>query len=473
MKNNQEIKKILESFTGEFVSVNCQEFDDLELKNGNLNIGYSQFNELLLLLGFDRVSRECFSLIANPQRIENHPEKLSSIQQLENGVKEFIKLSVLLFANKKKGFKALSKDGQELKYHLETLKKIDKSIYENRHHPILPILPIDAEETYLMGYIVEALLNEKIKANPEDQETLKLLENRRRVIEQGTKNHIAYLASDHLDIYVATSMRLKHEYIMVNDIINELENKEGIKGLNLRFFNPTQAYCKDRIDKGLSEGLMLKRAKCTLYLAQESDTLGKDSELASTLAQGKPVIALVPTGDEKFVKYLLDLLETSNKSKNEIILEQIQVYKPSLAWEKNSEGEKVRKWIENINQAVHEELYLTLKKLVYEHYEKRAKILKEDHPLGIQVDIDTGVATGVLVVRNIEQCAKLIRSIVLKELEFDLEPDKPENNQYTFLKEKISQSIFRVVTGDPILTNAFWNFYFNNLLFENEEEFTL
>ena len=55
-------------------------------------------------------------------------------------------------------------------------------------------------------------------------------------------------------------------------------------------------YCEDRIDKGLSEALMLKRAKCTLFLAQESDTLGKDSELASTLAQGKPVIAYVNGG---------------------------------------------------------------------------------------------------------------------------------------------------------------------------------
>ena len=39
---------------------------------------------------------------------------------------------------------------------------------------------------------------------------------------------------------------------------------------------------------------MLKRAKCTVYSVQDTDTLGKDSELAATLAQGKPVIAYVP-----------------------------------------------------------------------------------------------------------------------------------------------------------------------------------
>lgn len=42
---------------------------------------------------------------------------------------------------------------------------------------------------------------------------------------------------------------------------------------------------------------MLKRARCTIYMAQETDTFGKDSELATTLAQGKPVIVFCP-GDQ-------------------------------------------------------------------------------------------------------------------------------------------------------------------------------
>ena len=39
---------------------------------------------------------------------------------------------------------------------------------------------------------------------------------------------------------------------------------------------------------------LLRRAQCTIYMVQEGDTLGKDSELAATLAQGKPVIAYIP-----------------------------------------------------------------------------------------------------------------------------------------------------------------------------------
>lgn len=39
---------------------------------------------------------------------------------------------------------------------------------------------------------------------------------------------------------------------------------------------------------------------------------------------------------------------------------------------------------------------------VEQTYNKRAKALKETHPLGIQVSLRTGVANGVLVVRTID-----------------------------------------------------------------------
>ena len=68
----------------------------------------------------------------------------------------------------------------------------------------------------------------------------------------------------------------------------------AVDNLKLRYFDPTQSHLDFRIDKGLIEGLMLKRAACTVYMVQETDTFGKDSELASTLAQGKPVIAFIP-----------------------------------------------------------------------------------------------------------------------------------------------------------------------------------
>jgi hypothetical protein len=93
------------------------------------------------------------------------------------------------------------------------------------------------------------------------------------------------------------------------------------------------------------------------------------------------------------------------------------------------------------------------------HYARRARMLQEDHPLGIQVNLTTGVANGVLVVRTVEDCAELIRRVLMRELEFDLETRAIEGQDYVFLRERVSASIFRVMTGDAMLTNAFWNFY--------------
>jgi hypothetical protein len=67
------------------------------------------------------------------------------------------------------------------------------------------------------------------------------------------------------------------------------------------------------------------------------------------------------------------------------------------------------------------------------------------------------VANGVLVVRSVSDCAELIRRIVTRTLEFDLTDEKA--NGFLALRERISGSIYRVMTHDMMLTNSFWNFY--------------
>src|SRR5262249_56774534 len=99
-------------------------------------------------------------------------------------------------------------------------------------------------------------------------------------------------------VYFATSMRKAWEFADLYDFISGLMTRPAIHELKVRYFDPTQSYTGNRVDKGLVESLMLKRAKCTVYSVQDTDTLGKDSELAATLAQGKPVIAYVPSKTE-------------------------------------------------------------------------------------------------------------------------------------------------------------------------------
>jgi len=283
------------------------------------------------------------------------------------------------------------------------------------------------------------------------------LKEREGYIRVGKKNQTAYLSSDHLDVYVATSMRLEHEYIFVSRFVSNVFSKPILSELKVRWFDPTQAYCDDRIDKGLSEALMLKRAKCTLYLVQESDTFGKDSELASTLAQGKPVVAYVPIGNKQYVDGLIRNLKKINSEKEliDIVLEQLEVFSPSLAWKDN----RVISWLNDkkaINLADAKQL---LYEVVKEHYDKRADTLNEKHPLGIQVNLISGVANGVLVVRNENACASLIYSIIMNDMKFKIATKNFGKEKYVYLRERISNSIFRVKTGDKLLDNSFWNFY--------------
>jgi hypothetical protein len=381
---------------------------------------------------------------------------LQSIEAFAEGVERVRTISLLFFGNVKFGFKKLAQDVDELVFYTEAIRPIEIEVFKLRHQPIHPVEPINPTETYYLGYVVQREIDERLKRNRDDVSAASDQRALAMVREKGARNHCAYLVSDHIDVYVATSMRRRHEYIEIAELTREIFDQDAIRDLRLRWFDPTQAYCSDRIDKGLAEALMLRRAKCTLYLAQDSDTFGKDSELASTLAQGKPVIAYVPSpSDQEVLDYVARLAELYGRSTASIIIERLQTIRPDLAWT----DQAVRQWLDVPSDLDEERARALLLKVTREHYDKRAETLKESHPLGIQVNLDTGVANGVLVVRSVSDCAKLIFRIVTGRLEFRIEEKLLNGVEYHFLRETISDSIFRVMTGDAMLMNSFWNYY--------------
>jgi hypothetical protein len=416
-------------------------------------LGYSQLNELLLLLGFDRVTRPFFQFLIDGKINYREGGSFKSLSELNSAVERFRTVALLRFGNVKFGYKVFSRDVDELQAEVIRLRPIHTSRFTSRNDAIIPIRPIPPSETYFLGYMIERELERRLKADPTDVEAINDETRRKRTVEVGKENQAAYLASDHMDVYVATSMRQRHEFLAVNRLAGEIFGHAQLVRLKLRWFDPTQAYCKDRIDKGLSEALMLRRAKCTIYLAQESDTLGKDSELASTLAQGKPVIAFVPAVDEGFVSRLLDALHLAypRRELRDLLLEQLQVFEPRAAWT----DPELRRWIETPSSVPIRALQRRLQHVMKEHYDGRAKTLRETHPVGVQVNLATGVANGVLVVRTTADCARLVRRIVTRTLRFKVS----EEDGGTVLLETISGCVFRIATNDQMLTNAFWNFY--------------
>lgn len=427
----------------------------LELLQPSDGLGYSQFNELMLLLGYDRVTMAFFQYLVDGSTEYHDGSAFRSLEELRTGVERFQKVAMYLFGNIKYAFKKLSRDRARLEYELATLQEIDTVHFKARHPPLVELNEIPPDQTYYLGYVVQDEIAERERTAPNDPDVLAQRAILEDTIAKGRQNHKAYLACDHLDVYIATSMRQRHEFAMISRLTREIFADRALHDLRLRYFDPTQAYCDNRIDKGLAEALMLRRAKCTVYLAQEMDTLGKDSELASTLAQGKPVIALIPEITKSFVESFLSDLgkHYPRRTQQEIALEQFRCLDPELAWT----DDKVRRWLsERPDSAddVKEHLFAVMKR----RYDSRARTLRERHPLGIQVNLETGVANGVLVVRTVRDCARLIRAIVTKTLRFSLQRDDLPLG-YLMLREEISGCVFRVVTGDEMLTNTFWNYY--------------
>lgn len=407
-------------------------------------LGWRQLNELILAHQLDRMGRDLFMFIFECDPVPN-------FEEFERCVTKFRTHGAVKYGNFKYAYKHLRQ-----KTLSEILVELDIELndltpgFQSRLSPLVDLQVIEPKDTFLLGYLIEKELQSK-------RSDVNFIRHYEDVRARGKVNHDIYLDFDYMDVYVATSMRERLDFWNVSRFVSELQNNDVVNSLNLRFFDPTQAYCRDRIDKGLVEGLMLKRAACTIYLVGESETLGKDSELAATLAQGKTVIAYVPAFDsfEKFRADYVDLALSelyADTPRIDVALKFLQVYWPDGAWKCG----RVRDWCESGTDESFDDIVREIYDRARDLYDTRANTLKRFHPLGLQVHLESGVANGVLVARSVGECAELLRRIMLKRLEFRLE--KIDN--VIAAVETTTSSIHRVVSGDSHLTNSFWNFYF-------------
>jgi len=502
------------------------------LQDDSRPIDCSQFNELLLMVHKDRVEAPFFDYFFGPT---------CTIGTIPQGVERFQRAALLLYGNFVHGYRKLSrmKDAAEFKREVAAAfpdPAAEAAYFQSRQAKLLEIERIEKGQTPFVGYLsanevradfrrcelllaavetvgaagawddllttvremaqqeefqlLEATIKNFREANPRAdlarlaeflKESFERIEHLAKTVDsvltRATRNQGTYLTWDHMDVYFATSMRKAWEYKDLYEFIDRLMAADEIRDLGLRYFDPTQAYTDNRVNKGLVEALMLKRARCTVYSVQDTDTLGKDSELASTLAQGKPVIAFIPDLDVekrtaqllaeapatilerwRFVLYADDQIGQRLTDDDRKVVDQVEdalkLFCGRKIWSSLRDEEAIREFASTTRGALESfcRLIATAEKIVYD---KRARTLKESHPLALQVNLDTGVANGVLVVRTIPDCAALLRRVLLGEMEFSLE----EQAGMWHLREKISGCIYRVVTNDRKLNNCFWNFY--------------
>ena len=336
--------------------------------------------------------------------------------------------------------------------------------------------PIEARDTPLLGYIAGAAVKELAirgeAGEPLSEHEQRLLDRYEQAHAAGLRNTYEYCTMPHLDVYVATSMREFEDFFAVHRFAQALFADPALN--RVFYFDPTQSSHQDRIVKGIVEGLMLRRAAVTVYLAQEGDTLGKDSELAATLAQGKVVVAYVPEIADvaQLAQEIVDdsLLATesepSGRSESAAIarlLERAKKVDVDLWLELEAErGPKSSLDLEDIARRVAEKLKV--------RYERRAQTLHA-HPLGLQVNLSTGVTNGILVARSIDECRDLVLGVMEDSLRFKIvarSPSDPSEREDDLdsptdwdrlLVECKTGSVHRIVIGDALILNSFWNWF--------------
>lgn len=487
--------------------INFSLLDSLVVTEGHWD--HPRFNQALLLLNQPTVSASFFSLFFDTG---------GTVTELKQGIINFRGIAMLVFGNFRFAYKQLAplgsiSLGKSLDGYLASPEDVIAE-YKSRRRAV-SVKEISDNQRWYLGYISGARLSEdqgssdavlchlgilskeEIEESHTDQlqrdiflrrfaelsgRDLQIWEESSDVGEKlakintdllslqgiGWANTVEYLTSDYLDVYIATSMRESWEYQSTAEFARAIFNIESVEDLQLRYFDPTLSFLKNRIDKGLVEGLMLRRAKCTLYMVQESDTLGKDSELASTLAQGKPVIAYVPNPSQAELEEFLQSMPLRFIEKRAMLYLAEDLFghdelKTIIKFLQNAaEFNPVFELVgeeENEFMLQHKDQLSNVRKAIsvaeVEYYDKRARTLAKSHPLGIQMHLDTGVANGVLVTRSLHDCAKLLVSLLTNQAEFSIE----EEDGTTVLREKISNCAYRVVTNDPTVTNSFWNFY--------------
>lgn len=351
----------------------------------------------------------------------------------------------------------------------------------------------------------ETLRREAEYISPAKVENLQKMEDTQKIAYHNLSN---YLAADYMDVYVATSMRNYADFVSVNQFVETLFGHHEIRQLKLRYFNPTQSWIEDRVAKGLVEALMLRRANLCIYMAQKEDTFGKDSEASVTLGQGKPVVVYVPKLDDQKlginsedfgrlsrdrlieeIKHLgtdvehdIDELEDNEALHSSLIHKKLEhatnedyarIVKNHWAdFDIEGEFEKrlddkdcllMKKWfheilLEQTEPQLADDLKNKLKDIlvaVAMRFERRAKVFREVHPLALQIILSSGVLNGILVVRSINSCAKLVKALIENKLELEINEDE---DNYKLI-EKNTLSTIRVISKHKLISNSFKTFY--------------
>jgi hypothetical protein len=89
---------------------------------------------------------------------------------------------------------------------------------------------------------------------------------------------------------------------------------------------------------------------------------------------------------------------------------------------------------------------------------KKTGFYRDVHPLARLIEFRTGVAVGAIVSDQVDQVAQLLDRLFRNRMEYRVE-HHPNRPGYLKLVERLTGSVVRLQTDDPLIEKTFWNNY--------------
>lgn len=94
--------------------------------------------------------------------------------------------------------------------------------------------------------------------------------------------------------------------------------------------------------------------------------------------------------------------------------------------------------------------------IFYCSQEQRERFYRDVHPLSRLIDFRTGVAVGAIVTSDVAEVSELVTRVLTNRMEYEVEQPR---SGYLRLRERLTGSVVRLQTNDPLLRETFWNYY--------------
>ena len=433
--------------------------DEVFKRLSNINtkpLSKEELNQLLILSHEAGVSDGFFNYYwltapSHPYDVTSIPDypqkwignsKIHSLNHLRWGLYRLYVDSLLYFGNIRTGYRNLrTKTQEELEDFFEP-KRFDTNKMIKRGHS-LPLIDIPKDSRYLISEMVCKSFG-------------------------STSGTISELEKPLIDAW-NDHKRHRGERISIRNLIDETYKDKNVD------LHKHLSFLADKIlDEGIKNDQDIE-TKCTLVAKSFSDARGAalqntkyylsmvndlDIYIATSMRTGKDFRDMVDTcekisSNERLKKLNLRFfdptLSATNDHEDKGLIECLMVKTAKVLVYFAGQSESYGKDAEAA-------MALSLgKPVIFFCNEKtREDFYREVHPLSRLIDFETGVAVGAIVTSSTEEVIELLCRIFRNKMKYKLEQPEPG---YIRLKECLTESVVRLQTNDPLISETFWNYY--------------